>query len=1381
MCYLIRKHILSDIDLILQMKDGCKYYKVHFSIGLWSFYSHSLYGYSILLPHLTNQLIMRTNCSFLPLDRIFSKQIMFLCLLIFAEQSSALAQNYDLKFRQILKNQGLSSKTAQTVTQDSKGYIWIGTEDGLNRFDGYGCSVYRHDAEDSNTISGNYIYTIKEDKQKKLWIGTNSGLDFYDREKNVFKHTPILNGTIQYTADIKFIHFSPNGDLYCGGDQAIYKYVASKGYLIPFKPICSGIKMDKFYRNVHSLVFDKDNRCWLSSQFGLIMIDTLRNKFQQYLPSNNKLEPDITNTFFDSQGQLWVSGIDRIYAFDKKQDMLIEQRSETEQAITGSLWSIEEDSHHNIWFCSNASGLWLKTNQSNHFRNFSSKKEDEGSLSSNSIRSIHEDRQNILWLSTSYGINYVNLNKSLHFNYQNHSKDSKAISLEKTSTILEDGNNLWIGTDGNGLCKWDRKKGIYKFYTHDKNNKKSISTNAVLGSLKDSKGRLYFCGYDGAVSIYDEKQDCFHNIENNPQDPHSLSSRDIRFMLESSDHKIWVITNGGGINIYDPESKQIETLHTDWTAKTIVSDWCLTAYKMKDGKICIGSYNGLSIYDAKTKRFTNYNSKQEDSKTLSNPWVYSILEDSHGQLWVGTANGLNLWNQKKKQFDHFTEKNGLPNNTINGMQEDSNGNIWISTNNGISLLNPQKRTFKNFNEMDDLPVVEFIHGASIKGKDGNIYFGGQNGLIFFSPDEVRDNGYKPPVYLSNFMIYYKPVEIGAKDSPLKKHISETSEITLNHNQSFITFNYVALNYHNPEKNQYAYMMVNQDKDWNYVGTRREATYTNLAPGRYIFKVKASNNDGVWNEEGTSLIINVLPPWWKTWWFNSIVFFLVAGSSIGYIRMRIKNLKRQKRILEEKVSLRTKELQAANIELLEQKEEILQQNEEITSVNEAILQKKNELERLYNNQNLLSTFGQKITASLSFSTINTIVREYLESLLSPSSLGVGIYHPNRKVLVFNDFIENGDQVSSFQLDINQEDNLYAWSLINKKEVFSNDVSTEYTQHIKGINQNGITQETKSIIIIPLLIKDHPIGLLTVGSAYIGAYSDMDFANVRTLASYIAIALDNSNAYDIVNYQIGNIKGSINYAKTIQEAILPETSEIDQLGENFILYKPKDIVSGDFYWYANEFKEIVNSDTEYPVFLAVVDCTGHGVPGAFMSLIGFALLNQIVKEKKIEEPNLILEHLNNQIIQSLKQETTTNNDGMDVSMLKLIISRTDGTIIRAVYSGSKRPLIIYKEKTRETHVIKGDPIWIGGKHNKNKKFTQQIIEFEKGDVLYLSSDGLISQANPERGKFGSERLLRIIERIGSDDLALQRKELERNLHEYMKDTEQRDDITIIGIRT
>ncbi|MBN2520487.1 MAG: SpoIIE family protein phosphatase, partial [Bacteroidales bacterium] len=491
----------------------------------------------------------------------------------------------------------------------------------------------------------------------------------------------------------------------------------------------------------------------------------------------------------------------------------------------------------------------------------------------------------------------------------------------------------------------------------------------------------------------------------------------------------------------------------------------------------------------------------------------------------------------------------------------------------------------------------------------------------------------------------------------------------------------------------------------------------------------------------------------------------------------------------KVEIRTHELKEANAELKTKQEEILTQNEEIQQQaeelatqrdaleqqNEEIKTKNEQISKAYDNIRVLSEFGQKVSATLSVEAINDMIYNYVNSLMDIAAFGIGLLNEKKQIIEYHSFFEQGKKLPYFYKNMKSNNSLNVWCLKNRKVVYINNIEKEFNKYIDSIPEFKTLFKPYSVIQLPLIVENRAIGVITVNSDKKNAYTDRDITNLQSLASYISIALDNAHVYEIVNKQNLHIKSSIEYAKTIQNSILPIDKNLKKYFETFIIYRPRDIVSGDFYWFTTE----KDKGGKEMVYFAVVDCTGHGVPGAFMSLIGSRLLNEIVNEKKILNPSQILEFLNVGIQLSLRQDETDNNDGMDICLCRL--QKAENEKYKLIFSGAKRPLYIYNNDNTSIERISGARKSIGGIRAKRSKlfYTNYETTVKKGDILYLSSDGYVDQNAPDRKKLGSLRLKQLLEEIKNLQLNSQKQRLEHELEQHMQKEEQRDDITFIGL--
>jgi ligand-binding sensor domain-containing protein/serine phosphatase RsbU (regulator of sigma subunit) len=1136
------------------------------------------------------------------------------------------AQPSKLTFKHITSSQGLSQNHGMCIYQDSRGFMWFGTQSGLNKYDGYTITVYRNSSKDSTSLSDNYINVIYEDHLQNLWIGTRNGLNRYDRTLDRF-----FRYHIGLVPSVKEDKPSPDNnqvqDIKEDSQGKLWIATYNNGLLLFDQ------KTNRFTRYlpreedpfsigdafISCLYPDKNGNLWVGTiNNGLDFLDGKTNKFTHY--RNNPSDPtslshnQVRSIQEDRQGNVWVGtlggGLNRL---DRKTNTFTRFTHEegNEKSLTGnSVLKLLEDAQGNLWIGVENGGLDLYEPGSRSFRHFKADKYDNESLSNNTVSALFQDKSGTIWVGVHRGgINYFRNEKPDFLKYKQQAS-LNSLSHNNVKALLEDRNGrIWIGTDGGGVNVFDPKTEKFISYQHHANQANGLSSNAVLSLLEDQEGKIWMGTWNGGLNVYDPVTGRFSVYKNDPNDSTSISGDRIWALEQDQHHHIWIATTGKGINVFNPETKKFTRFQRDKrNPRSISGDYFHCIYRDQKQNIWVGTFQGLFLYHPESNDFTGFRHSDLDTTSLSHNVVNCIYQDYRGKLWVGTRKGLNLFDPDTKTFKVFNEDHGMPSEEVMGITEDGKGYLWISTLKGITQFDPEKKTFKNYTEYAGLQGNEFTQNALLKTRDGKLLFGGTEGFNLFHPDSIRTNSFIPPVVLTDFQIFNKPVNMGEDTSPLRQHISEAKEIILSYDQSVISFEFAALSYLSQENNRYAYRLEGFDKDWNYVGTQRKATYTNLDPGKYVFRVIGSNNDGVWNEVGTSLEVIVQPPFWRTWWFRSAMGLLIIGSVFTFYRVRMRTIKAQKAALEKQVIIRTSEVR-------EQKEELQQQAENLQRMVVELQQKQEEIWR----------------------------------------------------------------------------------------------------------QRNVMQR--------------------------------------------------------VNEQV---MSSIRYANTIQKALLPSEKKISQnLPEHFIIYRPKDVVSGDFYWFSFVKREGTDEEENDLIFMAVIDCTGHGVPGAFMSIIGHTLLNEIINLKRVFDPAQILEQLDLGVNSAIEKAEGLTTAGMDVCLIQL--QRQEGDCHKIRYAGAKRPLYFVRKDSMEVEVLEASRRSIGSHRTVGRtKFATRELILEKGARLYLTTDGYVDQNNPERIKLGTRRFKEIIIQVAEQPLQVQKQTLEQVLDAHQQTADQRDDITLIGVK-
>jgi two-component system, sensor histidine kinase ChiS len=835
------------------------------------------------------------------------------------------SQTPEIKFEALSLKEGLSQSTVYAIVQDSFGFMWFGTQDGLNQYDGYQFTVYRHDPQDEYSLSHNKIYTLFEDKRGVLWIGTDNGLNRFDRQQNRFIryfHDPNNTNSLSNNT-VWFIYQDEAGLLWIGTDGGgVNQFDPQHNQFVHYR---------HDQNNPHSLSADKvwpiyqDHRglLWFGTDGGgLNQFDQKTQRFTHYLP--NPQQPDSLNNVITSINEndnknLWIGTLEGLYQFDRKKKTFVHHYvhdpKNPNTLSHNSIWSIgktqktQNQSENFLWIATDGGGLNYFNTQTKKFVSYQYQPQNPKSVNSDAILSLYQDRADTWWLGTGGGgVNQFNLAQEKFRHYNIKPKNPNSLSHKHVLSIYADQKGLlWVGTQGGGLNQYDQARQKVTHYRHDPHNPESISHDDVWALTEDSTGTLWIGTFGGGLNAFDQKQNKFIAYRHDPDNPKSLIDDYILSVYQDKSQTLWIGTPKG-LDKFDRQNKSfIHYQHDPQNPKSLSHNTILSIYEDRDNTLWLGTVAGLNQFDRADNQFVRYQHTPENPHSLSHNEISSIYQDSAGIHWIATlGGGLNQFDPKTKTFRHYGEKQGLANNVIYGILEDNSKHLWLSTNKGLSKFNTTTTSFRNYDDLDGLQSNEF-NAAYYKSQQGELFFGGINGFNAFHPAQVKDNPYIPPIVITQFELFNEAVPIGG-DSPLQQDISETQEITLSYQQTFFAFEFAALNFLLPQKNQYAYQLEGFDKDWNHVGSRRRASYTNVPHGSYVFRVKASNNDNVWNETGTAIKITLLPPPWKTWWAYTLYVMTILSLIISYIYSQKRKL-REKQIeleREQKIAAQLKE-------------------------------------------------------------------------------------------------------------------------------------------------------------------------------------------------------------------------------------------------------------------------------------------------------------------------------------------------------------------------------------------------------------------------------------------------------------------------------------------
>jgi ligand-binding sensor domain-containing protein/signal transduction histidine kinase/DNA-binding response OmpR family regulator len=800
----------------------------------------------------------------------FYRIILFFC---FLHQNSPAQESKSILFSHLNSEDGLSGSSVNCILKDKYGFLWFGTGDGLNKYDGYKFKVFRNKPGKSKTIPYNQIVCLLEDKAGELWVGTQGGgLAKYNRGDDSF--TTYGGGVIYSICE------SSDGNLWLGTFHGV-KIFDRKAQKI----ISAGLIYPQF-KNIEDFMTsciyeDSHKNLWISTVKGLFLFDAKSDKIREieYSPAPSDSNVWTNAILEDKKGIFWMGTNNGLSVLSYRNDTLVEKMNDTkipDQLKQTHITSICINKDHSIWI-GKKEGLVLFNPLSGTWKNFQKDPHNEQSLSHNSVRSLYFDDHDILWVGTLGGINKYDKNQLAFSKHKIYTPDNPNLISNIITSFEEDpSGNIWIGTEGGGLFLWETENNRFiPFYPGSpKNNFPSYYVSTL--KLSRNKEYLWVGTVDqGVIELNIKRKSMrFFNTGNR-----KLKDNFVVAILEDKNEKLWVGTNTGGISVLsiaEPETTGYN-IESSSSVRALLEDI--------DGRIWIGSYYGIQIFDPYTKSTTYLTPENSNASEVIN----TIFKDSHDNIWLGTVQkGLQLFDRRNKKIISFSEDQGL----VNSIIEDKHGYLWMGTSRGISCFDPQKRSFKNYTTEDGLQSNEFIKGAGYISKTGRIFLGNIDGFNTFYSETGRINSNIPNVVITDFQLSGKSLPAEMYNHQSKQNSDASPPMTLSYDQSAFSIGFAALNFTVPEKNQYAYMLEGFDKDWNYAGYENKVSYTNLDPGEYTFRIIGSNNDGIWNKKGTSLKIIITPPFWKTN-FAYIIYILIAIAILYYIYREIKARERLK--------------------------------------------------------------------------------------------------------------------------------------------------------------------------------------------------------------------------------------------------------------------------------------------------------------------------------------------------------------------------------------------------------------------------------------------------------------------------------------------------------
>ncbi|ADY53040.1 histidine kinase [Pseudopedobacter saltans DSM 12145] len=802
--------------------------------------------------------------------------------------SQTLSIPKDLKFQHFTSVNGLSQRSVIAIIQDKKGYLWLGTRDGLNRFDGHRFVVYKHDINNPKSLSNNNIHAIHQDQSGNLWIGTQNGLNRYNPSEDNF---------IRYKSDSNQKTITGNIISAIADVEKNIIWVATENGISAINTENNSItRIQKRKNNVNSpsenntryILSTKGHHVWICNT---LYIDRYNIQTKQFTRFNypKKVTSGIhvnglPTLYLDHHNTLWLGNERGLAIFDQNLQEFVDFEFDNRTAITTAVRSITEDLNGNLWIGSYA-GLYILSADHSSLKHVTHDDNNPTSLSQNSIYNITRDSRGDMWIGTwADGLNYYNRDNDA-FKHILFGTTKNKLNYRVVSGIAEDpSGNLWIGTEGGGLNLYNRKTKTFSYYKNIPNDPNSLSANNVKAVIIDKNKNIWVGIHDGGLNFLNTSQKPykFQNIDFNKGQNPSLKSYKVLTLCEDQNNNIWIGTLNAGLIIYDTQKKELYRIDKD--IRTVMS----IVQTENPDVLLVGGSKGVETININTKKRTKITlgSIKKDDPDV---YVNCLFIDNKNNYWIGTEGyGIYIYTPKINKIKIYGIKDGLPNDIIYGMLSDNNGNVWASTNNGISRINLQSNTIKNYNQADGLQGNEFNYGSFYKTKNKELFFGGTNGLTYFDANDIRINTFVPTVDINN---------IEVNNAPYSKITYLTPEIILKYDQNNFSIDFTSLSYLQPEKNEFEYILEGNDKKWNYVGSQRKAVYTNIKAGNYTFRVKGSNNDRLWSSKEATLHIKVLPAPWQTWWAYLSYLGVLVGI-VFYIRrlilLRIKERKEKEK-------------------------------------------------------------------------------------------------------------------------------------------------------------------------------------------------------------------------------------------------------------------------------------------------------------------------------------------------------------------------------------------------------------------------------------------------------------------------------------------------------
>jgi ligand-binding sensor domain-containing protein/signal transduction histidine kinase len=1006
----------------------------------------------------------------------------------------------NLRFEHVSIEQGLSQESVLNILQDRQGFMWFGTQAGLNRYDGYRSTVYRTDPLDPGSLPDSFVNASFEDAEGRLWFGTKGGLARFDAASGKFVRYPLQEPGAPPHANrsVNAIAADRQGMLWLGTSDGLKRLDPASGAVITIRHPEAG---DNGGDAISALAFDGHGVLWAGTRRGVGRLAPGAARLAHFAPTDGK--PGRARILALSMGPrdtLWVGTEAGLEAWNLAGATPQRRAIGAEEGVGEvRVPALYHDSGGTLWAGTDLDGLKWRDPSSGRFVAYRSSALDPHSLSDNQVASVRVDRTGTLWVGSRYaGVSRTDLASGGFSHYSFRPDSGYRIGFEKARDVAvrADG-KIWLATVGGGVVLLDPASGRTEQFRHQAGRPDTIPSDMV-NSLRIIGSRLWLGG-PGVLAWSETAGGPFHEVA-----LAGIGTAAVHDVVRTRDGVLWVVTRGGLYQLNaDLSVAQVWRNDPDNPA-SLGENTLFAMVEDGDGMLWIGTDNGLDRFDRRRGVFTHFRNDPKDGASLRHNRVYALTLASNGRLWIGTAGGLHRLDKAASGaigFRYFplTAARAAP--PIGAVLEDARGQLWASMTNGISRLDPESGEYKHYTAKDGLLDGTYFVGSAARGPDGQLHFGGVNGISSFMPDAIRDNPYPPLVRITDFLVFNK-------SQPLPAATRGERHITLSHRESVFAFEFAALHYAAPASNRYSYRLEGFDEAWvDTDAGKRFASYTNLDPGSYVFRVRASNKDGVWSEAPAALTITITPPWWKTPWFRLLALVLVAAAAALAYRLRVRVLVQQKGVLEREVGARTAELVLQKDAAERRKREAERQGEAADEARRNIA--------------LLSDIGRRLTANLDTEAIMTTLYEHVQVLMEAPVFAVTVARADHQLLDLPYAVVDGRRCPPATLERRDPRQLATWCIEHAREVFINELATESVRYLPAAEPGQVaaaalpcadeTRLPRALLYVPVVVGQRVLGAVSVQSFAPQAYQRVHLDMLRTLAAYVGVALDNAQAY------------------------------------------------------------------------------------------------------------------------------------------------------------------------------------------------------------------------------------------------------------------------------